>query len=117
MTDLTDADRGGCSSVLWLLPVISYGLKLDLGTSDDEPLLLPAGDNLSMSNDVCWPPPLPPFLDKLRPCIEEAEDEELDRDLVLFSMFAKSFGLGVESAPIELQVCASNANGLFLASN
>lgn len=81
------------------------------------PLLLPPGDNLSLSNDVtCW---LPPFLDKLRPCMEEDEEDELelDRDLVLFSMFARSLGLGVVSAPIELQVCANKAKGLFLASN
>lgn len=56
-------------------------------------------------------------MDKLRPFIEEDDELDEDADLVLFSMFANSFGLGVESAPIELQVCASRANGLFLASN
>lgn len=114
LTDLTDAERGCWSSADTLLhTVISYGLKLDLGVSGIDPLLLllPPGDSLPLS--MCWPP----FLDKLRPNIEEDEEDELDRDLVLFSMFAKSFGLGVESAPIELQVCANKAKGLFLASN
>jgi hypothetical protein len=38
-------------------------------------------------------------------------------DFVLFSIFARSFGLGEASAPIALQVCANNANGLFFESN
>lgn len=63
------------------------------------------GDNLSELSpwpfvrlfEECWPFP--------------------EADFVLFSMLAKSFGLGVESAPIELHVCASNASGLFFASS
>lgn len=45
-------------------------------------------------------------LDKLRPFSDDEDelDDVEDDDLVLFSMLAKSFGLGVESAPIELQV-------------
>lgn len=83
----------------------SYGLKLDLGVSLDEPFdkveLLP-GDNLSLESvwDL-WCP----------------EDEELDDDFEFFSMFANSLGFGEASAPIALHVCASKASGLFFESN
>lgn len=89
---------------------------------DEEPFEWP-GDNLSLS----WTRPFVAVvatvavLDKLRPFSDEEEvDDEADEaeeGFVLFSMLAKSFGLGVESAPIELQVWASRANGLFFASN
>lgn len=76
---------------------------------DDDPFEWPAGDNLSLS---WWPllvveaAAVVVVLDKLRPFSDDEDelDDVEDDDLVLFSMLAKSFGLGVESAPIELQV-------------